>query len=221
MDQNTNDVPTMPPPQEELQQGGDINSVKFIDFREESWFSRYKYILITITIFIVLVIIQMKKDENEGARDILISGTEISLTLDGSLITANLVKIKSTSFLINNAWIKGNTGSLAVIPMDKVKYIEKKYNSDFMNCGSDGAEEGKNSTIIIGMIANNALVEMNMNKIAELAEKRNMAVIEIAGSQLKDMQGLTFIDVQGTSGSTNRNYYLVDSLNIISENYNK
>lgn len=215
--QNINLSPIPPAPGSPL-----FKKIPETSFNEKSWLDRYKYIIIYITIFIIIVVVQFQKYQNSGIKDIQVSGDKISMILEKSEILADLDTKKTMSFLVNNAWSSPNYGTLAVIPMDKVVYLENKY-SDFTSCGSPGEEEGKSSIVNIGFVLNNPSVKMTMDKISKMEEGGNLMTIDIEGSELKNIKGFKEekpkygISITKIKPSI---YYLVDDIKIIKEKYN-
>nr|KKP60054.1 MAG: hypothetical protein UR55_C0018G0007 [Candidatus Nomurabacteria bacterium GW2011_GWF1_34_20]KKP62881.1 MAG: hypothetical protein UR57_C0010G0045 [Candidatus Nomurabacteria bacterium GW2011_GWE2_34_25]KKP65704.1 MAG: hypothetical protein UR64_C0020G0007 [Candidatus Nomurabacteria bacterium GW2011_GWE1_35_16]KKP82815.1 MAG: hypothetical protein UR85_C0013G0004 [Candidatus Nomurabacteria bacterium GW2011_GWF2_35_66]HAE36707.1 hypothetical protein [Candidatus Nomurabacteria bacterium] len=214
--QNINSSPIPPPPGSPL-----FKKIPETSFNEKTWFDRYKYIIIYISIFVVIVAIQFQKYQDGGIKDIQVSGDKISMILENSEILADLDTPKTMSFLVNNAFSSRNLGTLIVIPMDKVKYLEQKY-TDFTSCGSPGEEEGKSSIIHIGFILNNPDVNKTMDKISEMEKEGNLMIVEIDGSELKNLKGFKEEKIKyGITISKVKpdTYYLVDNIKIIKEKY--
>jgi len=220
MDQQNINLPPVPPPPTPPF----FEKTKEIDCLEEkTWFSRYKYIIILTAIFLAVFVIVIPRVFHKDVKNIQISGDRVSMTLGKSNISAELATKSSASFLINSGKMSSlNTGEFAVIPMEQVRYLEQKY-TDFIHCDSPGEEEGKNSLINVGLIAKTSTAEMKMRDVEKLVEKGNLVVVEIYGSELKNIQGLKreissygIFVVEKVSPNI---YYLIDDIKIIKEKY--
>lgn len=212
------------PPTPSLSTPPFFEETKEVNYLEKkTWFSRYKYIIILIAIFLAIFSIVIPMVFHKDAKNIQISGDQVKMTLGKSNISAELATKSSVSFLINSGKMSSlNTGEFAVWPMEKVKYLEQKY-TDFIHCDSPGEEEGKSSLINIGLIAKTSTAEMKMRDTEKSVEKGNLVVVEIDGSELKNIQGLKreissygIFVVEKVRPDT---YYLVDDLKIIKEKY--
>ncbi len=216
--QNLPPRPTASSPPPIYEKKGEVYFVE-----DRSWLARNKYLVIFGAIFLIIMVVVLSKVLYKDAKNIQVSGNQVSMTLRKSNISAELVPESSASFLINSGKMSSlNTGEFAVWPMEKVKYLEQKY-TDFIHCDSPGEEEGKSSLIDIGLIAKTSTAEMKMRDVEKLVEKGYLVVVEIEGPELKNIKGLkreissygAFV-VEKVKPNI---YYLINDIKIIKEKY--
>jgi hypothetical protein len=169
--------------------------------------------LIFFAIYGVFIAKALRKD----AKNIEVSGDQVSMTWKGMNISAKLAPRKTIAIMTNGGQMDSrNDGNFMVIPMEKVKYLEQKY-TDFTHCGSPGEAEAISLYYPIEIFANSASSEMEMSKVNDLVKKGNLVVFEVDGSQLQQTQ----INQSGKNLPMGSNFeiYLVDNVRIIKEKY--
>lgn len=217
METNNQNLPPLSlPPLEETKK---INYVK-----KRIWFSRYKYIIILIAIFLIISAIVVPKVFHKDVKNIKVSGNQLSMILDKQTISAELSNKKSVEILINNGEMTSlNTANFVFITMEKVRYLEGKYQKSFIYCLSDGEEEAKESLLHMTVITKTKEAENNLRDIMKLIKKGNLVVTETVGQELLRINGLKnkqssygFIVVKKARPEV---YFLLDNMNIIKEKY--
>jgi hypothetical protein len=158
-------------------------------------------------------------DYQRSAKDIKVSGNSVSMQWQGSDMTAQLTNKETISFFSNGGQMDSlNTGSFGVIPMDKVKYLEKKY-TDFIHCGSPGESEAKSIEYNIAVFPGNPAAEDAMGKISDLLKKGNLVVFELKGAKMENFQASKAGKTFPVKMSSKLVFYLVDDAQIVQENY--
>ena len=170
-------------------------------------------VLAVIAVYGIYAAVALRKD----VKNIKVSGNQVNFSWQGNDISAQLGPKGTLSFFTNGGGLYSrNSANFAVIPMDKIRYLEQKY-SDFTHCGSPGEAEAKSSSSPVEIIANNANAEGNLGKLEELVKKGNIVVFEIDGSSLQNM----WINQSGKDlpMGSNMVFYLVDDVRIVEEKY--
>jgi hypothetical protein len=211
-------IPQTPPPP--LPTAGMIQKVDFID-PNVSKEKNKKAVILAVSIaafFFVIYGIFIAKAFRKDARNIKVSGDQMSMSWKGMDISAKLASKGTISFMTNGGQMDSrNTGLFGVIPMEKVKYLKQKY-TDFIHCDSPGESEAKSLEYNIEIFTNTATAEVQMSKINDLVKKGNLVVFEVDGSQLQQMQQIQ-AEKSNPIMSPQLFFYLVDDVRIIDEKY--
>lgn len=159
-------------------------------------------------------------NERKSARNIKVSGNNITLTINNKDISARLAEKSTQSFLVDSGYMtSSNTGEFIIIPIEKAKSLEQSY-PDFLNCNSfDNIEGYKNNLILVEFIATNETAKKEMREATDIYK----GVIEISGSRLL-IPGQKENPDSGLPAVFSKNpgiYYLIDDFQVNDRWYQK
>lgn len=171
-----------------------------------------KPLIILVILIAIIVLISAANslvNGDRGARNIRIEGSRVSLMIDNKKITGELGENLTKSFLVDSGeLVSANTGVFFVVPMEKVSSFP-----NFPECGSLDNLTYKDNITLVGFIAMNSTVAMELKKVADL----HKGVARIIGSELKikgNKNQLPHYFICAFGG-----YYFIDDVEIVEERY--
>lgn len=174
------------------------------------------FLIVFVLLFLGFTFSFLAGNNNKGAKNIQINADNITMDLNKKRISAELLPKSQEIFLVDSGGMSSNIGEFYVVPMEKVKYLEKNY-PDFLNCPSLDADEYKNNLIYVGFISTDQNTISKMNEATKLFK----GVVEITGSKLKivgqkETPDTGFLNLIGKNPGT---YYFIDNINVLDERY--